>query len=102
MLLHHAVPILELCEVKALEAIFAIFAMWHSQEQAYGLKYHTALSMTPAVTKLFNMLISLGALPEGWKIARVSPVSKSSTCTDPTNIARFHYSLYSAIYWRDT
>ena len=39
MLLHHAVPILELCEVKALEAIFA---MWHSQEQTYGLKYHTA------------------------------------------------------------
>ena len=28
----------------------------------------TALSMTPAVTKLFNMLISLGALPEGWKL----------------------------------
>ena len=45
----------------------------------------TALSMTPAVTKLFNMSISLGVLPNEWKIARVSPVSKSSTRSDPTN-----------------
>ena len=43
--------------------------------------------MTPAVTKLFNnfMSISLGVLPDEWKIARVSPVPKSSTRSDPTN-----------------
>jgi len=44
-----------------------------------------ALSMTPAVTSLFNMLISLGVLPDKWKIGRVSPVPKSSTRSDPTN-----------------
>ena len=45
----------------------------------------TALNMTPAVTKLFNMLINLGVLPDEWKIARVSPVPKSSTQSDRTN-----------------
>jgi len=45
----------------------------------------TALSMTPAVTKLFNMSINLGVLRDEWKIARVSPVPKSSTRSDSTN-----------------
>jgi len=46
----------------------------------------TALSMTPAVTKLFNMSINLGVLRDEWKIARVSPVPKpSSARSDSTN-----------------
>ena len=45
----------------------------------------TALSMTPAVTQLFNISISLGELPDEWKIARVSPIPKSSNRSDPSN-----------------
>ena len=63
----------------------------HDEISARKLKA-TALSMTPVVTKL---LISLGALPDGWKIARISPVSKSSTRMDRTNVARSHFPLYT-------
>jgi len=45
----------------------------------------TALSMTPAVTKLFNLTIRLGDLPNEWKIARVTPVPKTSNRSDATN-----------------
>ena len=41
----------------------------------------TALSMTPAVTELFSMLISLGVLPDEWKNARVYPLFPSHLAT---------------------
>ena len=56
----------------------------HSEISARMLK-ETALSMTPAVTQLFNISISLGELPDEWKIARVSPIPKSSNRSDPSN-----------------
>ena len=34
----------------------------------------TALSITSAVTKLFNISIRLGEIPNEWKMARVSPI----------------------------
>jgi len=56
----------------------------HDEISTKTLK-ETALSMTPTVTKtkLVNMSISLGVLPDEWKIARVSHVPKSSTQSDP-------------------
>ena len=45
----------------------------------------TALSITPAVTQLFNISIRLGELPEEWKIARVTPIPKSHDHSVPGN-----------------
>ena len=45
----------------------------------------TALTMTPAVTKLFNISIRLGELPEEWKTACVTPISKSRDHSTPEN-----------------
>ena len=56
----------------------------HDEISARMLK-ETALSVTPAVTQLFNISISLGELPDEWKIARVSPIPKSSNHSDPSN-----------------
>ena len=43
----------------------------------------TALSITPAVTELFNISIRLGELPNEWKVSRVSPIPKSDNHSDP-------------------
>jgi len=56
----------------------------HNDISARMLK-ETALSMTPAVTKLFNLSIRLGDLPNEWKTAHVTPVPKTSNCSDATN-----------------
>ena len=45
----------------------------------------TALSITPIVTHLFNISITLGELPDEWKMARVSPIPKSGDRSDPGN-----------------
>ena len=45
----------------------------------------TALSITPIVTHLFNISITLGELPDEWKTARVSPIPKSGDHSDPGN-----------------
>ena len=45
----------------------------------------TALSITPAVTQLFNISIRLGELPDEWKIARVTPIPKSRDHSVPGN-----------------
>ena len=34
----------------------------------------TALSITPAMIQLYNISIRPGELPEGWQIARVTPI----------------------------
>ena len=47
------------------------------------LKY-TATSITPVVTKLFNLSMSSGKLPSQWKHARIIPVPKNSDTTSPT------------------
>ena len=43
------------------------------------------MSITPAVTQLFNISIRLGEVPNEWKIARVSPIPKSNNHSDPAN-----------------
>jgi len=43
----------------------------------------TALSITPAVTELFNISIRLGELPDEWKVSRVSPIPKTDKHSDP-------------------
>ena len=43
----------------------------------------TALSITSAVTKLFNISIRLGEIPNEWKMARVSPIPRGTFSPDP-------------------
>ena len=47
----------------------------------------TALSITstPIMTHLFNISITLGELPDEWKMARVSHIPKSANHSDPGN-----------------
>ena len=45
----------------------------------------TALSITPAVTKLFNVSLTSGELPSEWQIACVSPTPKSGDNSNPSN-----------------
>ena len=56
----------------------------HDDISAKMLK-ETAMSFTPAVTKLFNISIRLGKLPDEWKIARVTPIPKVGNHSDPGN-----------------
>ena len=51
---------------------------------AIMLKY-TALSITEAVTKMFNISISLGKLPDEWKLSRITPIPKHGDRTNPSN-----------------
>ena len=43
----------------------------------------TASSITPAITKLFNLSIKLGKLPSEWKAARINPIPKQGSRSDP-------------------
>ena len=45
----------------------------------------TVGSITLAVTKLFNMSIKSGKLPNEWKLALVTPIPKSGNKSDPAN-----------------
>ena len=45
----------------------------------------TALSITPAVTKLFNVSLTSGGLLSEWKTARVTPIPKSGDSSNPSN-----------------
>ena len=49
------------------------------------MQKHTATSITRAVTRLFNMSLSLGRLPSEWKSAQVVPIPKSQHKSDPSN-----------------
>ena len=49
---------------------------------AHMLKF-TAVSVSPSITTLFNMSLSLGCVPAEWKVARVTPVPKVSKPTLP-------------------
>ena len=46
----------------------------------------TASSITPVLTKLFNLSIATGTVPTAWKTSTVVPVPKCSANTsDPSN-----------------
>ena len=45
---------------------------------------HTALSIAPSLTKLFNLSITAGC-PDNWKIARIVPIPKADDMSSPTN-----------------
>lgn len=47
------------------------------------LKY-TAASVTPIITKLFNLSITSGKIPLRWKQAHVVPIPKTSVATSPS------------------
>ena len=65
----------------------------HDDISARMLK-EAAMSITPAVTQLFNISIRLGELPEEWKIARVTPIPKSHNKSIPENYPRYPYSQF--------
>ena len=44
----------------------------------------TAISIAPAIMKLFNLSLVSGIFPSEWKIAQVTPVPKSSQTSDPS------------------
>ena len=46
---------------------------------------NTALSITEAVTKMFNTSISLGELPDEWKVSHFTPIPKHGDHTNPSN-----------------
>ena len=45
----------------------------------------TAYSITPSLTKLFNLSISTGVFPEAWKVSSIVPIPKASDRANPTN-----------------
>ena len=47
---------------------------------------NTARSITEAVTKIFNISIFLGELPDEWKVSRVTPIPKNG---DRTNLSNY-------------
>ena len=47
---------------------------------------HTAISIASSVTKLFNLSIRLGRIPDDWKESMIAPIPKSATkSSDPGN-----------------
>ena len=42
-------------------------------------------SITPSVTKLFNLSLQSGTFPDDWKFARIVPIPKSGDPTNPFN-----------------
>ena len=45
----------------------------------------TASSITPMITKIFNMSLSTGTLPDNWKSSLIVPVPKSGDSSNPGN-----------------
>ena len=45
----------------------------------------TTHSITPSVTKLFNLFLQSGIFPDDWKFARIVPIPKSGYPTNPSN-----------------
>ena len=54
----------------------------------------TASSIAPSITKMFNLSIVLGKLPQAWKISNVVPIPKG---VDPSSAANYHPILLLAI-----
>ena len=45
----------------------------------------TIHSITPSVTKLFNLSLKSGIFPDDWKFAKIVPIPKSGDLTNPSN-----------------
>ena len=56
---------------------------------------NTALSITEAVNKMFNLSISLGELPDEWKVSHITPIPKHGDHANPSNY--FPISLLSIL-----
>ena len=61
----------------------------HDDISAIMLK-NTAFSITEAVAKMFNISISLGELPDEWKVLRITPIPKHGDRTNPSNYRLFY------------
>ena len=46
---------------------------------------HTAISIAPSLTKLFNLSITTGCCPDDWKVARIVPIPKANKMSYPAN-----------------
>ena len=63
----------------------------------------TAFSITPGITKLFNISIRTGTIPEAWKISSIVPIPKGSkhnsvSTTDQSRCYPFSASFLKGIY----
>ena len=67
----------------------AISKHGHDDISAKMLK-ETALSITPAVTELFNISIRLGELSDEWKVSRVSPIPKQTSIQTLEATVQYH------------
>jgi len=66
----------------------------------------TAVSITPALTELFNLSITSGSIPQKWKLSSAVPIPKSSANAEyPSNRPISVYEclaereLLSAVQW---
>ena len=50
-----------------------------------SLLKHTAASIAPAITALFNLSLKLGQVPHCWKNSRIVPIPKSPAANSPDN-----------------
>ena len=63
----------------------------------------TASCIAPSVTKLFNLSIRVGRIPDSWKESMIAPIPKSSTKYLILGITdQFPSPVFSVNYWRST
>lgn len=48
------------------------------------IKYHS-VTITPILTRLFNVVVRMGRIPESWKLAYLIPIPKNGTKVDVRN-----------------
>ena len=61
----------------------------------------TAVSIAPAISKLFNISLMLGELPAEWKHALITPIPNQTRWLLSVIIDQFLYYLCSVKYWND-
>ena len=77
-------PAYLLCsEGEVLDLIFSLDASKSSGPDGISARMlkEVSFSVTPSLTKLFNLSLSTGILPDSWKIARIVPIPKSTQNT---------------------
>ena len=57
----------------------------NGQDSISARMFKSAASITPSLTKLFNMSLMTGCIPTQWKKSMVVPIPKNSNTSSPTN-----------------
>ena len=61
----------------------------------------TATSVTPSLTRLFNLSLTTGCFPDAWKLARVVPVPSLQICLRLQTTDQFLSSPSSVRSWNE-